>query len=334
VIEDTVVPKFPEQSKYLLETHRGLEAKAWTMCGEFLTPSQIAEFHDVLDEWRRQNPRLTSSVALIHFLDFAKQIGRPKPGEEARSGGLFAMLGFDPLAGLDPAVQQIEQTRQLAERTIYYMQRLPYIVNLQIDRVSNDMLSRPETRSVLRDADTVSDALRRYADVAAALPGQITAEREALIRQLSGEMLNQQESLRPLLVELRSTLDAGSQTAQSLDAAIRSVDQLMARFPKKAPGSGAAGEPGKPFDINEYSAAAAEFARTAGALQQLVATLDAQGPALGSTVDAAVSRSKSLINFLFLRAAALIVLLVAAVLGAALIYRRVARAPARDGQLA
>jgi len=304
------------------------------MCGEFLTPSQIAEFHDVLDEWRRQNPRLTSAVALIHFLDFAKQIGRPKPGEEARAGGLFAMLGIDPLAGLDPAVQQIEQTRQLAERTIYYMQRLPYIVNLQIDRVSNDMLSRPETRAVLRNAETISDSLKRYADVATALPGQITAEREALIRQLSGEMLNQQESLRPLLVELRSTLDAGSQTAQSLDAAIRSVDQLMARFPQKPPGSGAAAEPGKPFDITEYSAAAAEFARTANELRQLVATLDAQAPALKGTVDNAVSRSKSLINFLFLRAAALIVLLVAAVLGAALIYRRVVRAPARGAQTA
>jgi hypothetical protein len=34
------------------------------------------------------------------------------------------MLGIDPLSGLDPAIREIEQTRALAERTIYYMQRV------------------------------------------------------------------------------------------------------------------------------------------------------------------------------------------------------------------
>jgi hypothetical protein len=60
-----------------------------------------------------------------------------------------------------------------------------------------------------------------------------------------------------------------------------------------------------------------------------VSALDAQTPQLAGTIDGAVSRSQSLIDYLFLRIAALLLLLVAAVLGAALIWRRFARAPAR-----
>jgi hypothetical protein len=123
VAEDTIVSRFPETGQQLLATHRELEKAAWTLCDEFLTPSQIADLHGILDEWRRQHPTVRT-VAFIHFLDFAKQIGRPKPGETARAGGLFAMLGIDPLSGLDPAIREIEQTRALAERTIYYMQRV------------------------------------------------------------------------------------------------------------------------------------------------------------------------------------------------------------------
>ena len=330
VIEDTLVPRFPEAGQQLLATHRELEKTAWTLCDEFLTPSQIADFHGILDEWRRQHPTVRT-VAFIHFLDFAKQIGRPKPGEEARKGGLFAMLGIDPLAGLDPAIREIEQTRALAERTIYYMQRVPYVLNLQLERVTSELLSRPEYRQILSDSNKISTSVERFSLVAAALPGQISAEREAAINQIADQLAAQEQVLRPVLVEMRATLEAGSATAQALDSAVRSFDTLMARFPVKKPA--AAGEPAapsRPFDITEYTAAAAEITRTANELQRLVTSLDAQSPALAKTVAGAVDRSQSLIDYLFLRAAALIVLLLAGILGTALLYRRLSRpGPAR-----
>jgi hypothetical protein len=323
VVEDEILPRFPETAQQLLATHRELEADAWKICNEFLTPTQIAEFRAVIDEWRRQHPSVTS-VAFIHFVDFAKQIGRPRPGEEARSGGLFAMLGIDPLSGLDPAVREIEQTRQLAERTIYYMQRVPYVLNLQVERATGELLARPEARTMLAETSRISASVERFSLAAAALPQQISAERQALVDQLSGEMLAHEATLRPLLADLRSTLEAGDATAQSIDAMVHSLDTLAARFPAKPATPGAQAPPGRPFDITEYTAAAAEFTRTANELRQLVESLDAQAPALAGGVQNAVQRSQSLIDYLFMRAAALIVLLVAAVLAAALIYRKVA----------
>ena len=232
------------------------------------------------------------------------------------------MLGLDPLAGLDPAVREIEQTRALAERTIYYLQRVPYVLNLQFERVTGGLLARPETRDLLRDSAKISESVERFSQVAAALPTQISAEREALIDQLSGELVTQEQTLRPLLGDLRATIDSGSQTAQAIDATVRSLDALMARFPAKSSTPGEPAEPSRPFDVREYTAAAAEFTRTANELRQLITSVDAQSPALASSVAAAIDRSEALIDYLFLRAAALIVLAVAAALGAAVLYRK------------
>ena len=237
VAEDSIVPRFPETGQQLLATHRELEKTAWTLCEEFLTPSQIADFHGILDEWRRQHPTVRT-VAFIHFLDFAKQIGRPKPGEEARKGGLFAMLGIDPLAGLDPAIREIEQTRALAERTIYYMQRMPYVLNLQLERVTSELLTRPEYRQILSDSSRISTSVERFSLVASALPAQISAEREAMVNQIADQLVAQEQTLRPLLVDLRGTLEAGSATAQALESAVRSFDALMARFPCEVAAAG------------------------------------------------------------------------------------------------
>ena len=82
--------------------------------------------------------------------------------------------------------------------------------------------------------------------------------------------------------------------------------------------------PGKPFDITEYTQAAAEFTRTANELRQLLTTLDAQAPALASTVGSTIDHGRSLIDYLALRVAALIAVLIGGTLAATLAYRYLA----------
>ena len=137
-----------------------------------------------------------------------------------------------------------------------------------------------------------------------------------MITRITDQLVAQRADAAAAAGRHASHARAGSTTAQSLDAAVRSFDTLMARFPAKPPAT--AGEPGSvsTFDITECAAAAAEFGRTAEELRQLITSLDAQSPALTGAVATAVDSGQSLIDYLFLRAAALIVLLVAAVLGA------------------
>ena len=321
VVEDSLIPRYPRQGAALLALHRDLETKAWQLTDDVLTPTQAEEFRGVLAEWRHRNPQV-NSVAFIHFVDFAKAIGRPAACETARPGGLFALLGLDPLASLDPAVRQLEQTRLLAERTIYYVQRVPYILNLQLDRGSSELLARPEVRGLLRDSERISRSVEQFAGLAEELPAKLTAEREALVKQLSGELLTQQQALRPMLAELRATLEAGDTTAASVENLIQSIDRLMARFPASRSDSHASQQG---FDIQQFTAAAAELGRTAQQLQRLVGAIDVQAPALASSFEAAIARTDALLDRLFWRLAALLVLLVVAVMVAALGWRKLTR---------
>jgi ABC-type transporter Mla subunit MlaD len=128
--------------------------------------------------------------------------------------------------------------------------------------------------------------------------------------------------LRDLLAELQTTLAAGSDTAVAVDAAVKSLDRLVARFPGREPGSEAAA--GRRFDITEYSAAAQEFARTARELNQLIETLGREGLPVANAVADGVEAGEGLVDYLFGRALLLGLLLIASGLAAALAYRALA----------
>ena len=84
VIEDSIVPRFPSESAPLLAMHRQLEEEAWKLTDEFLTDSQIEDFRNIVASGAPAI-RSVDQRAFVHFVDFAKAIGRPKPGEAARA---------------------------------------------------------------------------------------------------------------------------------------------------------------------------------------------------------------------------------------------------------
>ena len=63
VIEDSLVPRFPSESAPLLAMHRQLEEEAWELTDDFLTESQIQDFHDIVAKWRARNPRVTPALS-------------------------------------------------------------------------------------------------------------------------------------------------------------------------------------------------------------------------------------------------------------------------------
>jgi hypothetical protein len=325
-IEDAWIgERFGEQAVPLRDAHRHLEQRAWAVVAEILNPDQVAQLRNLIDDWRAQNPNVRA-VAYVHLSDFAKSIGRPKVGEEAtRKGGLFQLIGLDPIGQLDPAVREITQTRQLAERTIYYAQRAPNLLDMQVERLSYQLAAMPETRRVLADTDNFGSAAASAGRLADKLPEVVAREREAAIRQFMDALNDQSAQMRGLVGELRLALDSGKGTSDSVNATIRSLDQLMARFDKPKPADAPPEPPGRPFDITEYTAAAAEFSRTANQLQQLVASLAQGAPALAESAGQAAAQLRSVLDHLIWRAFAMGLALVFAVFAAALGYRFVTR---------
>ncbi len=106
---------------------------------------------------------------------------------------LMAVVGLDPMAGLDPAVRQVEQARLLAERAIYYAQRMPILIDLQLDRSLNRLAAGPESRK-LHAADGEHDRLR--GTLCGRRPKHCPrishSEREALVNQLTDLLDTQQ----------------------------------------------------------------------------------------------------------------------------------------------
>jgi hypothetical protein len=334
VTEDSwVTERFGERAVPLRDAHRELEPRAWTLAQDMLTDEQRERLRAILNEWRARNPQVRS-VAYIHFHDFAKSMGHPTPDEAKAPGSLFGLLGIDPLSKLDPAVREIAQARHLAERAIFYLQRTPGILDMQVERLTYQIAAAPEAQQLLADVNRTALAVEKAGNLADDLPAIVARERAAAIDQLSGTLFAEEARMRELAVELRNTLEAGTATSQSLNETIRALDALAARFGKAAPGAtvGAATSPAvatqpgrKPFDIGEYTAAARELAATARELRTLVEAIEGSAPSLATVAQDTTRGVNDLIDTVFWRIVLCIVILIVGSLGAAVAWRVISR---------
>jgi predicted component of type VI protein secretion system len=303
-------------------TYRSLEAEAWRLVKGVLNEEQVAALHQTITQWRAKNPTVRA-VSYIHFRDFAQAVGPSSPSSTG-AGSLLSFVGIDPLSNLDPAVQEIAQTRQLAERAIYYMQRTPDLLDMQVERLSYQFADMPETRSLLASFDRVSligSASDRLVDK---LPDLLDQQREAVIAQLTQTINSQSATLGTLAGQLRGALQAGTDTATAVNGALQSFERISNLFAKKPqPASATPQPPGKPFDISDYTAMLQQAASTARELDTLAQRSDALLPVLRSATQDAALRAQGVLNHLFLLLVLLVLVIAAAWLLAALAYRRI-----------
>lgn len=313
VLEHSMASRYPAQMAAFLEAQRKLEKQAWVLSRPILKEGDEETLRGLYADWLKRNPSF-ENVAFVHFQDFVGVDAGPG-ADQAQFGGLVSLIGLDPLAGLDPAVRQVELSRLLAERATYYGQRLPILMDLQFERALSRVAARPEAQKLQEQSASLTQSVEHFSALAQALPQLLASEREAFIRQVSAALADQQATLLPLLVELRGTLVAGGTMADSVDEATGSIDALVARFEKK-PGSSAG--TGKPFDITEYTQAAQEIGRASAQLHELLGAVGGQTPSLDKAMDKAVDTSlrtsEALIDYLYLRIAWLIGLLCVAAL--------------------
>jgi hypothetical protein len=316
--------RFGERAAALRDAYHRLEPQALAIVGHTLPPAQIAALEEAILDWRAQNPH-TTSVSYVHFRDLANSVARPSRGGSDSFSGLFNMLGLDPFSSLDPAVREISQTRELAERTIYYAQRVPTLLDMQVERLTFELATMPETKRMLNDADLIAGAAHATGNLVSDLPNLLTKEREAAIRQFMDAVSIETTRTRQLVIELRSALEAGTVTSDSLNTTIRSFDQLVAGFRAPATEPGSAKSPGRAFDITDYTAAAAQVSRAAGELRQVIAGLDQATPGLAQAVDHASATLRTVIAFAYWRIFLLIGFLLFGALCTALAYRLIWR---------
>jgi hypothetical protein len=322
VIEDRWVGElYGARADGLLAAHKVLESRAWSHADVFLTAAQMDELRTSIAAWHRDNP-IGRAVPFIHLEDFAFATSATSAGPSS-STSIFSFIGIDPLANLDPAVRELAQSRQLAERAVYYGQRVPKLISMETQRLAFEMAVTPESLRMLDSVDRIGGAAQATGNLAADLPRLFAEERSAAIEQLTGILDERQGELQALAAELRSTLEAGGTTSDSVRETIAALDVLLARFER--PASATARTDSRPFDVTEYTEALRMLGETAQHLQVLLAQADGKMPALTQASEQATGQLASLVDHVYWRLVQLILVLVAAAVAGALGYRAIVR---------
>ena len=322
-LEENWMPKsFGESARPMLEGCRYAETDIWQLASTVLKSAQQAELRKAIEAWRRQN-QMPESVLSVRAVGFASQVAQANQSDTAKPGSVFNLLDLDPLSGLDPATREIAQTRLFAERALYVTQKLPTLLRWQAELLSINAVDLPAVRQLVTNSTQIAASVDRFASVAGQLPGQVSAEREEILKALQA----QETQLTPLVNEMRETLTAGTAMSTSLNTTLMTFTTLMQRFgvgetnnasPPKANA--------EPFRIQDYTQSAAQLEVTARQLTEMIRTLDQTldstnlaklSAQLGPAVQQAQTGGKEIVDYAFWKG----VFLVAVALVAALVYR-------------
>lgn len=324
----------PGVAGQLADTYYDQEQKIWALGDKIFTKRQGEQLRDVIAQWRQEHPdqRYVSGIRLEAYARARQQ----SVASSESSGSLFSLLMLDPLAGLDPATREVQQSRMLGERIFYYASRMPQLMKWQAQSLSESVLNDPSVRSAVASAAKMSDAADRISRVAEQFPrerketldqffGGVTAQREALMSDLRDDRGQIQDTLK----EFRATIDAGQDLAKTLNTTIQSAQSLAKQV--NPPGQPAAPKKEEgPDPLEQYKAAAAQTTlaadRLTGFADRLDSVLNSEGwnEVAGSVqnVTAGIQSSgERLIDRMFWRMLIIVLVTPFAVVGALALYR-------------
>ncbi len=253
----------------LLNSCRDAETNIWQFTGQVLTTNQLAELQKGVEVWLRKNP-VPENVLAARAVGFAAEVGKANPAEKSKPDNVFGLLMIDPLAGMDPAVREIAQTRLMAERALYVAQKMPTILRWQTELLSLNAIQLPAVQQLVSNSTQIATSVERFATVAEKLPDQVSTERAEILKALQS-----QEK------DVASLLTSGTQMSDSVNTTLTTLDGVMKRL-----GIGdtnnvkAASTNAEPFRIQDYTATVAQLEVTARQLTELLITVD---QTLGST---------------------------------------------------
>ena len=311
--EDYLVPKvYGADAKGVIEKYKKAEAQVWALALQVMDAKQLDELKQSIEQWRTDNPDR-------HYVSFVRlqNLHKAKGAKDEKSqgyGSIFSLLFIDPFAGLDPAAREMEMSRHTAERAMYQFQRMPRMLDWQLSLVLAKSVAMPDIQNLLASAD-------RFSMAAKDLPKQIAEERAAIIRDLDAN----EPRLRAWLAEFRKTLEAGGVAADSVNTTVLALDSFVAGFAKETKQGVTNAASSRPFDVREYGASAARISDAAREMDTLVNSVDEKMlPQAEAVIGSAKSVGTELVDHVFWRAVAFLLITLVCVVTAMLLYRAIA----------
>ena len=301
VVESYWIPEVlgEELGADFVQTFVDLEEDIWTVADEVLSAQHKDELRSLVDQWHAENPDQYYPW-YVRLSNFSGQRAASLAAVQ-RSGGLLKEVAR--------AREAAEEIQAFGERMLFYLQRAPALTTNEFESSVSTVLGGPEISRLMDDTDRFVTTLERLVEIVAALP----ENRLAVVDQFMDRLGEERDELLQDLSEAEPGLRA---ILADLQPVLASLERIVVAAKEKNPDA-------KPFDINEYRALVAESAVTAMELRlliQSVANLLAGASDASPLVSALVEAERTIVDRLFYRMLALIIIFFLALLA----YRFVA----------
>lgn len=312
-------------AKVLDERIRELEEYA----SKILTPLQIEELKQVIDRWHKNHPASEHGVGELANISTVNQILKVanQTVESDGSYSVFSLLDLDPLASLDPATRELAEARLFGERTLFLTQRLPQLMEWQMELLTFRTGRLPEVTSMVDSAKGISKSSERFSLTVAELPAILHREQEAFMNRLK----EQEEGLNQLVKGSATTFSEGTRMAEATREVLTSYRGILDAMDKDA----SAHPESPPFNINDWGSSAERIEKMSNSLNELLEKIVMKSSSselrqLGEMTEESAQR---IIDYALWRALAFLALSVlfiaATVIGSLLFYRRLNPARSR-----
>ncbi len=298
LLEKNIVPQyFGTEADRLVQTFQTSEQEIKGLASKALSAEQLAEIDRLIAQWLENNPdRVFAGYVRLSEFSAARQVSTAQ-AQKGRASNVLGFLFIDPLAGLDPTTREIEQARLLAERAFFYMQRMPMLISWQAELLVMDTVSEPESRTVLTSVESLTLSVEQISqdvdELNERFPELISAERQAILEQLDqtideqrqksidqalaglsaerraliDQLSDQEEQLRPLVTDLRQTVDSATALSDSVRSTTEQFEELAKLLRLDEPGE--SDPDAESTDIRDVTEALRETTRAAEELVRL-----------------------------------------------------------------
>jgi hypothetical protein len=224
------------------------------------------ELHQAIDTWSSEYAGPSGDVGIYASSAMVGDVTRgfqKKRGDTSPSG-VFALLNMDPLASLDPATRELTQTRLFAERALYIGQRLPQVIEWQMEVLAIRSVQMPEVTRMMDSTSQIAGSGERLSKTIEALPAFFASEREKILRAVS----EQSAGLTLLAKATQGGFTAGSQMALETRETLKTFDQISQRLASIPSDPNA-----PPFDVRDWGKTAVEISTMTSQLESLLSLI-------------------------------------------------------------
>ena len=157
------------------------DAEAWRVAERWVNePTRIA-FRQHILSWQGTR-RSAADVAFVRLAD-VKRAGSTSVESDS---GLFDSL--------HAATQQFDQTRLLAERSLFLAQRIPFLMRWQAEVYTGNALATKEAQQTQAQLEQMSSIMETVSKLLGGLAQQVATERQATLDDLFGHLQSERKA--------------------------------------------------------------------------------------------------------------------------------------------